>query len=85
MKTYLKIGLLAVACYLGISLIIGIYSETTYRAELLSHFRALSKNYFIQKFGLIETNNKGQWLAIITKTPNYQQKVYLFFIILKLF
>lgn len=38
----------------------------------------IKSNNSIQQIGLIQTNNKGQWLAIITKTQNNQQKVYFF-------
>ncbi|CAF1236325.1 unnamed protein product [Rotaria sordida] len=34
----------------------------------------LKSNDLIQQIGLIKTNNKGQWLAIITKTQINQQK-----------
>lgn len=39
----------------------------------IEHF--IKSNYFIYQMGLIQTNNKGQWLTIITKTSNQQQKV----------
>jgi hypothetical protein len=39
----------------------------------------IKSNDPIQQIGLIQTNNKGQWLAIITKTLNNQQKVYFTF------
>jgi len=34
----------------------------------------IKSNHLIQQMGLIQTNNKGQWLAIITNTQ--QHKVY---------
>jgi hypothetical protein len=41
-----------------------------------SHIQHLIKsNYFIYQIGLIQTNNKGQCLTIITKTSNQQIKV----------
>jgi len=39
----------------------------------------IKSNNPIQQIGLIQTNTKGQWLAIITKTLNNQQKVYFTF------
>jgi hypothetical protein len=41
----------------------------------------IKSNYFIEQIGLIQTNNKGQWLTIISKTQNNQQKVLLDFLL----
>lgn len=38
----------------------------------------IKSNYNIQQFNLIQTNNKGQWLTIITKINN-QEKVFFYY------